>query len=118
MALYRLHRVDWEKQLRPATEAYKIKTGKRKRDAPASAAHQEGEEGDGADGVQGGKKHKQEFPGGGKRGISSGLGRIVKKNGVRIDQRTGKVLEGKSRPHVPDVAAGGGSGGSWWEEDP
>ena len=111
MALYRLHKTEWEKQLRPATEAYKIKTGKRKRD---NATEEDGE-------TNGGRRPK-EFPGGGKKGVSTGLGKIVRKNGVRIDHRTGRVLEGKDKGRVGgEAGAGGGSApataGNWWEDD-
>jgi RNA exonuclease 4 len=124
MALYRLHKNEWEKQLRPLTEAYKVKIAKsgkhnkRKREG--------GDEGDEDDdevfaSSKRGKKGKggEEFPGGGKQGISSGLGLIIKKNGVRIDQRTGKVMEGKkSGPRgraAEDVPADTG-GSNWWDE--
>lgn len=107
MALYRLVKVEWEKQLRPLTEAFKVKTGKsgkRKR-----SDKDDGEEGDG----EGSKKEKrEEFPGGGRKGISSGLGLIVRRNGVRVDNQKPRNGAGPS--------AGGQSGGSglnWWEED-
>jgi RNA exonuclease 4 len=62
----------------------------------------------------GGKKRKQEqsgFPGGGRKGVSSGLSVIIRKNGVRIDppgharaSRAGEV-----------AAAASTDAGNWWE---
>lgn len=124
MALYRLHKNEWEKQLRPATEAYKVKIAKsgkhtkRKRD---DAEDGEDDDDEVFASSKRGKKNtgRQEFPGGGQKGISSGLGLIIKKNGVRIDQRTGKVLGEKKRgPRdraAEDVPADTG-GSNWWEE--
>jgi len=129
MALYRLHKVEWEKLLRPATEAYRAKTaksgGKRKRGEDEDDDDEDDEEEEETKGK--GKKGKREetsFPGGGRKGVSSGLGLIVRKNGVRIDQRSGKVLEGKKggaggvrgRSDAREQASGGGGeGGNWWE---
>lgn len=103
MALYRLHKVEWEKQLRPATEAFKAKTGKRKR-----SDKEEGE-------VEEGVNKKAEFPGGGRKGVSSGLGLIVKKNGVRVESQTKRG--GKGGKDNGDSGEAGGNGLNWWEED-
>ncbi len=117
MALYRLHKVEWEKQLRPATEAFKIKTSKRKRDTKTDNDGEEGEDGEtGQAEKEGRKRSKEEFPGGGRKGVSTGLGKIVKRNGVRVDHRTGKVLDGKNGRDAQD-ATGESSSGNWWEED-
>ena len=125
MALYRLHKNEWEKQLRPATEAYKVKVAKSGKHTKRKRDDEEGGEGDDDDEVfaasKRGKKGKggEEFPGGGKKGISSGLGLIIKKNGVRIDQRTGKVLEGKKggpRGRVAEDVPADTGGSNWWEE--
>lgn len=105
MALYRLHKVEWEKQLRPVTEAFKAKTGKRKR-----SKNDEGED------EEGGSGRKEEFPGGGKKGISSGLGLIVKKNGVRLDNQKKKGAKSGANGTGGDADTGG-SGLNWWEED-
>jgi len=135
MALYRLHKVEWEKQIRPTTEAYRAKTakigGKRKRgnkegEEDEDDDDEEGEQSKGGKGKRG-TREETSFPGGGRKGVSSGLGMIIRKNGVRIDQRTGKVLEGKKggvggvqgRSDAREQASsgrGGGDGGSnWWE---
>ena len=112
MALYRLHKVEWEKQLRPATEAYKAKTGKGKTNQKRKREDGEGEGEEGEEEADGGERGKKRahFPGGGRKGISSGLGAIVRKNGVRVDKRSGRALDGGREE------AGGGGGSNWWEE--
>jgi RNA exonuclease 4 len=111
MGLYRLHKVEWEASVRPQTEAYKAKMGlskgkeKRKRDDESD----EEEEEEGED--TGGKKKKEAFPGGGRRGVSSGLSVIVRRGGKRVD---GPRQRGVPRPSS-EVGGAGGSG-SWWED--
>jgi RNA exonuclease 4 len=109
MALYRLHKIEWEQSIRPATEAYKAKINKgkgkekRKRDGD-SDDDEEDETSEKPD-----KKRKDDFPGGGRRGVSSGLSVIVRRGGVRVD--------GPRQRGVPRSSTGqdGASGGSWWE---
>ncbi|BEI87053.1 hypothetical protein CcaverHIS002_0703990 [Cutaneotrichosporon cavernicola] len=96
MGLYRLNKDAWEASLRGVMEAYVKKTGsampgrkkKRKRDDDEEA---------------GGNKS---FPGGGQKGISSGLSVVVKRFGKKIDNQP------KRRGPAPAASAGG----SWWEE--
>lgn len=116
MALYRLYKSEWEQQLRPTTDAYRAKTattgekgkGKRKREAehtdvdPDPAA--ENDEGPGS------RKKKKEYPGGGRKGISSGLSVVVKRNGQRVDG------DGRARRREGESGGGTGGAGSWWEE--
>ncbi|KAL1406165.1 3'-5' exonuclease [Vanrija albida] len=109
MALYRLHKPEWEASLRKVMEAYREKTGmeplakgKRKRGA-------DDDDEDEADGKK--RKAPQQFPGGGRKGISSGLSVVVR--------RFGKKVEGdqpKRRGPVEAPKAGAGAGGNWWEE--
>ncbi len=117
MALYKLHKVKWEQELRQSTEAWKAKTGrgkvegnepqqsngKRKREI------QEEEEEDVEQMVDGKKpKRKEGFPGGGRKGISSGLNVVVRRNGQANDANGARKW-----------ARGGGDdvfGGKWWEE--
>ncbi|WVF70720.1 hypothetical protein IAT40_005513 [Kwoniella sp. CBS 6097] len=145
MALYRIHKIEWERQLHHATEAYRAQTqkaasasaaagGKRKRDNAES-----GDEGESGDEVEGGgvetaktgkgKKNERvikSFPGGGRKGISSGLGLIVRRNGQRIDgtkatYTAGSGSGGRGRKERDAVTSGsgpgGGSAGKWWEQD-
>lgn len=81
MALYRLHMTEWEAAARKTTEAFKTKTaGKRKQEQDVES---DDEDGDG-DAPKSKKKKKtvdESFPGGGRRGISSGLSTVVKYHG-------------------------------------
>lgn len=71
MALYRLHKEEWE-----PTFAH-LKAGSRKKN--------------------------ESFPGGGRRGVSSGLGMVV-------------VGEGGKKGKKAAEADGEGEGGNWWDE--
>lgn len=105
MALYRLYKPEWEASLRHVMETYRQKTGmeplqtkkKRKRDDA---------EVDGAEDDEPKAKH---FPGGGRKGISSGLSVVVKRFGKKIDDQP------KRRGPTP-AAAPSSSEGNWWEE--
>ncbi|GFZ43219.1 RNA exonuclease 4 [Saitozyma sp. JCM 24511] len=136
MALYRLHKHVWEQQFRPIMAEYKDKTarkGKGKGGAEAGAgaigmkrnrddddegeagedeAEDEAEDEDEGDerGISSGnakRREGEEFPGGGRKGISSGLGVIIRRNGKPV--KGGQPKRGK-------VISGGGSGGNWWED--
>ena len=109
MALYRLHKTEWEQSVRHATEAWRKKHApdgggqkeKRKPDDPEDDAEEVSGESSAT------KKTKAEFPGGGRKGISSGLGTIVRVGGARI---RGKVRgDGESREQTPQ------SDNKWWE---
>lgn len=113
MALYRLHKVEWEQSIRPTTEAYKAKMnkgkgkdkeggGKRKRDGDSDDEEEE-ETSEKQD-----KRRREEFPGGGRRGVSSGLSVIVRRGGKRVD--------GPRQRGVPRTSAEQGSTASWWEQ--
>jgi RNA exonuclease 4 len=115
MALYRLFKTEWEQSIRPQTEAYKAKLGKgkgketekegggkRKRDDDDSESEEEEE-------TQA-KKKKEVFPGGGRKGVSSGLSVIVRRGGKRVE---GPRQRGVPRSSTQDT---GTSGGSWWED--
>jgi RNA exonuclease 4 len=80
MAVYRLHRKEWDKGFRQSENEGGKKGSKRKREGKGD------EEGDG------------EFPGGGRRGVSSGLGTVV----------TSRVSLGSG--------GGGGEKTKWWKE--
>jgi len=112
MGLYRLHKVEWEASIRPATEAYKAKMGlgKGKEKRKRGDESEEEEEEDAGEDVRG-KKKKEDFPGGGRRGVSSGLSVIVRRGGKRVD---GPRQRGIPRPSS-EIGGAGGSG-SWWED--
>ena len=113
MALYRIHKVEWEKQLRPTTEAWRAKTGKDKRKRDDVTV--DGDEGQTA--TKKGKKEKverEEFPGGGRKGISSGIGLVYRRNG-KVVKMTGR----QPRSNLSDHDVGGvEEGGNWWEAAP
>ncbi|OCF45279.1 RNA exonuclease 4 [Kwoniella heveanensis CBS 569] len=155
MALYRIHKVEWERQLHHATEAYRAQTqkthaiasgagsastgGKRKRgddddDANADSADEgaadmadEGESvtttgGNGAKGKKKTERVIKSFPGGGRKGISSGLGLIIRRNGQRIDGTRATYTAGsgrgrRDREAEPSSSGGGSGAGKWWEQD-
>ncbi|WOO83679.1 RNA exonuclease 4 [Vanrija pseudolonga] len=110
MALYRLHKPEWEASLRKVMEAYREKTGmeplakgKRKRGADDGEDDDEDEQ----DGKK--KKTPQQFPGGGRKGISSGLSVVVR--------RFGKKVEGdQPKRRGPAEAPKAKAAGNWWEE--
>ncbi|KAJ7026742.1 ribonuclease H-like domain-containing protein [Mycena alexandri] len=113
MAVYRLHRKEWEKGTtsRPLPQA-KTK-GKGKAEASPSDDDDD-EEAEGDADVPQAKKKKSEsekpktFPGGGRKGVSSGLGTVVRRQGTA---RGGRGGEDKR-----SVGAGGGGGAEWWKE--
>ncbi|WVQ85579.1 hypothetical protein IAT38_007745 [Cryptococcus sp. DSM 104549] len=137
MAIYRLYKKEWEQSVRHATEAYRAHSTKNAASATASssgkhkrAAEDDGEAGSGdeastsTEAAEAGRKkqkQKQQFPGGGRKGISSGLGVIVRRNGVRVDETgRGDGSTGRRGRQGQEVAAGGigggGGGGDWWAQ--
>ncbi|KAH8110505.1 ribonuclease H-like protein [Phellopilus nigrolimitatus] len=129
MALYRLHRKEWDKGFRMMTVSTSFKSVGNKRKAPSEddkdeMSDNDTNEGEGEDGPQNGpiiqatreqkavtsvkqtksNKGKSEFSGGGRRGVSSGLSTIVKRAGQRT--KAGKVGETTSK------SAGGKE--IWW----
>ena len=89
MALYRLHKKEWDKNFSPAPRQ-KFKGKKRERDTDSLDSPHQGS----------GKKSRKEetFPGGGRRGVSSGLSTVVKQSSVSaknlLDTMGAKVAEG------------------------
>ncbi|GMK60017.1 hypothetical protein CspeluHIS016_0902340 [Cutaneotrichosporon spelunceum] len=96
MALFRLNKDAWEASLRGVMEAYAKKTGSampgRKKKRKRNDEDEDGQ--------------KVSFPGGGQKGISSGLSVVVKRFGKKIDNQP------KRRGPAPAAS----SGASWWEE--
>lgn len=137
MALYRLHKTAWEQSIRPTTEAFKAKlnkgkakeeggsssSGKRKRGDDEGVEEADAGDGDDDDETDAkasslpskkGKKQRQEFPGGGRKGVSSGLSVVIRRGGKRIDgPRQRGVPRGSTGQSTGPVSA---AGGSWWEE--
>lgn len=109
MALYRLHKTAWEQSIRPTTEAFKAKMNKgkekRKRDDESQEADEQDSGADEERPIKKGKKPREEFPGGGRKGVSSGLSVVIRRGGKRV--------EGPRQRGVPTAST---SGGSWWEE--
>ncbi|KAH7929507.1 ribonuclease H-like protein [Leucogyrophana mollusca] len=92
MAVFRLHRKEWEKGNRPPTPG-----------GWASARKRKGREEDEAEGQPAESKTKgrpKEFPGGGKRGISSGLSTIEKRT------------KGGDKSHLKQLSS---ADGQWWK---
>lgn len=113
MALYRLHKTAWEQSIRPTTEAFKAKLnkgkGKRKRDDESQEGDEQDSEDESERPIKKGKQPREEFPGGGRKGVSSGLSVVIRRGGKRV--------EGPRQRGVPRASTGGtASGGSWWEE--
>lgn len=136
MALYRLHKVEWEKSLRGVVEAWRAQngdgpeggkgsaTGKRKRGSPeddegGSLEDGEIDEGESRNGRKGkkGKVEPEQFPGGGRKGISSNIGLVITHRDGTKEVRRGKrgyVSENLGRSS--NSGGGGGGGGNWWEK--
>lgn len=111
MALYRLHKPEWEASLRKVMEAYREKTGmeplakgKRKRGAADDDEDDDDEEQDGKK-----KKSTQQFPGGGRKGISSGLSVVVRRFGKKVESDQPKRRGPADAPKAK-------AAGNWWEE--
>ncbi|KAJ9098065.1 hypothetical protein QFC19_006500 [Naganishia cerealis] len=93
MALYRLHMTEWEATVRKSTEAFRTKTsGKRKQEEAAESEDDEEEGGAPKSKKNKSKVAEESFPGGGRKGISSGLSTVVKYHGKNSKDQ---------RPHQP-----------------
>ncbi|ORX34180.1 ribonuclease H-like domain-containing protein [Kockovaella imperatae] len=119
MALYRLHKTAWEQQLHRSTEAWLIKSakeGKRSRAGESSGAGQaeavttQDEE----DSAPSKKRLKGDGNQSGRKGVSSGLGKIVRSGILRVE---GKGEKRMARAHGGSTKSsdGGGGGAKWWE---
>jgi RNA exonuclease 4 len=122
MALYRLHKIEWEQTLRQSTEAWKAKngidSGRRKR------ADEEDDDEDGEGGENRNGKRRDDGKGQGRKGISSGLSIVVKHHGMKgggLDVgKRGIVKNDNDAPRSRGAGAGTGdtSAGNWWEQVP
>ncbi|OJT14747.1 RNA exonuclease 4 [Trametes pubescens] len=136
MALFRLHRRQWEKDVRPlpAPRAPAPAPTRARSESPAraeskkrarSAVDSDGEGSDGedsdapkpkpqskskADG-KGKAKAKDGFPGGGRRGVSSGLSTVVK-----VVRPAGAAKGAKAKGKAKTGASGGKPKDEWWKD--
>lgn len=111
MALYRLYKPEWEATMRHVMETYRQKAGlessakgKRKRDEDED---EEGDEDEAGESAKRGKR--KDFPGGGRKGISSGLSVVVRRFGKKVEAD-------QPRRRGPAEAPRAASGGNWWED--
>ena len=98
MAVYRLHRKDWEKGNRPiALQGGPVATAgaKRKRDDDASENEEEGNNDEvvvkpslAKEKKKKKKLNSQEYPGGGRKGVSSGLSTVVRRGPGKEKEKT------------------------------
>lgn len=122
MALYRLHKGPWEQELRHATETYKAKVGldrgkgkEKEREesrvtstttTTASKRKRDGSQEEEEPKSSKKKREREEFPGGGRKGISSGLSTVLVRNGRKVapPRRRGMPVERVDNGGV-----------KWWE---
>jgi RNA exonuclease 4 len=90
MALYRLHKDTWEKTL---PSAHAVLASMRKKTGEAVS-----------------------YPGGGRKGISSGLGTVVRGGGTG-GKREKVAGAGGGGGSVEADGGGGAGGGNWWEDE-
>lgn len=129
MAVYRLHRKEWDKDFRPhavptssintaaSDEAESSLTRKRKHtdggsdsddQSDAAPSDAEGKTTSTNGKAKATRKHTKDFPGGGRKGVSSGLSTIVRRSGAQ--QRTESRADSKQR-HTRN---GEKSQEKWW----
>jgi len=77
MAVYRLHRKEWEKGMRPLSEHGSVS---KKRKRPSRTAGDDGGDGDNEEGQGQGPEQSNTFPGGGRKGVSSGLSIVTRRS--------------------------------------
>ncbi|KIR56096.1 RNA exonuclease 4 [Cryptococcus gattii Ru294] len=125
MALYRLHKKEWERSVWRQTEAYRSTSSINKpEDVLGKRGYDEREVEDGEDaGGESKGKHKmkrgtggsrQQFPGGGRKGISSGLDVIVRRNGKRVEENGRGDGSSHRKAGRGGISTFTGSE-SWWE---
>ena len=135
MAVYRIHKKDWEKGSRPhpTSAPAKSSTKASKRTAAeaefASDAESESDSDEPSTSVPkptstlkttvAGKKRKTKnssttFPGGGRKGLSSGLSTVVKKIGAAAPGSMSTHPTSRGNPK----AAGGAGKSEWWKQLP
>jgi RNA exonuclease 4 len=105
MAVYRLHRKEWERSAPRLRVSSVSATGKRRADEDEDEDEDEDAPSIPRDGRIKDTKTKSAFPGGGRKGVSSGLSTVVRRSdGVSA---SGGDKRGKGK--------GGGGGGEWWK---
>ena len=78
MALYRLHRKEWDKSFQKQAEKTSSKKNRKKRKLEESIDGQKSEVVDHTESKKKTRIHEESFPGGGRKGVSSGLSTVVK----------------------------------------
>ncbi|TCD66537.1 3'-5' exonuclease [Steccherinum ochraceum] len=127
MAVYRLHRKDWDKGAPPppgstSGTSTASSSSKKKRKTPANAdADNDSDNDDDATSStpSSGRKQQQasnSFPGGGRKGVSSGLSTIIKQrdSSGRGRGRRGDDLQGAAKPKSSEQKKSGKT--EWWKE--
>ncbi|KAJ7895822.1 ribonuclease H-like domain-containing protein [Mycena leptocephala] len=105
MAVYRLHRKEWERSAPRLRVSSVSATGKRRADEDEDEDEDEDAPSIPKDNRIKDTKTKPAFPGGGRKGVSSGLSTVVRRSdGVSA---SGGDKRGKGK--------GGGGGGEWWK---
>lgn len=97
MALYRLHRKEWEKSFRQFNITKKSKKKRKLEEMEDDGATEEA-----AASTKRARSEVEEFPGGGRRGVSSGLSTVIKRSVQPAKLKT----SGKTDS--------GSNGGNWW----
>lgn len=108
--------------VRRETEAFHAKTVRKPKTKSSSKSEgDDADEGDDTEDSHGRKRKRastgaqdnepEMFPGGGRKGVSSGLGLIVKR---RDGQPMMKRNKREEQVQVATVGAGGGGSGDWW----
>jgi RNA exonuclease 4 len=105
MAVFRIHRKDWEKGQRPRTDIKKSKSSNSKNTAASVDGADDSDSDDEDEDEKDSDNNKKIYPGGGRKGISSGLSVIVKRKGESgRDQNTRHSSAGKATKS------------NWWKE--
>lgn len=98
MAVYRLHRKEWEKGTRGAGETAALVSKKRKQERREEDADDNSDDSIEGSVRKGKETEKSKYPGGGRKGVSSGLSTVVR--------------HGRSN----ESAGGGVEKTKWWKE--
>ncbi|KAJ7201086.1 ribonuclease H-like domain-containing protein [Mycena pura] len=106
MAVFRLHRKEWEKGSAPLPASQK----RAREHTEEEQEEQEEEEDVHAGAGKKGAKTRARLPGGGRKGVSSGLSTIVRRSG------RGASAPGNEEKSKGGGKSGGGGGTQWWKE--
>ena len=105
MAIYRLHRKEWDKSFGPPVPYTTGTTGAKKRKEPVGESANEDASSNTASFSKGKNAVKRkDFPGGGRKGVSSGLSTVIK-------GKDGRMHNGESTSRTKNVSL---SKDEWW----